>query len=166
MLKDGFVAPIIWNSPLCIIRVRLSRIAAYFSDFQRILTIFQRFLCVFYRIYLVLFSFFQIIHKSRLLWVSQISLRRGGGKLAHTGWNQIHPGKWQKCSEKCLNIFVMQKIMFRWGKAPPKNVERDIYEYVDRKNKNTLLTTNLLQSLKWGKLTIIRPNYNSLKSFF
>jgi hypothetical protein len=27
---------------------------------------------------------------------------------------------------------------------PPKNVERDIYEYVDRKNKDTFFTTNLL----------------------
>ncbi len=37
---------------------------------------------------------------------------------------------------------------------------------VDRKNKDTFFTTNLLLSLKWGKLTIIRPNYNSLKSSF
>ncbi len=27
---------------------------------------------------------------------------------------------------------------------PPKNIERDIYEYVDRKNKDTFFTTNLL----------------------
>ncbi len=27
---------------------------------------------------------------------------------------------------------------------PPKNVERDIYEYVDRKNKDTIFTTNLI----------------------
>ncbi len=29
-------------------------------------------------------------------------------------------------------------------KVPPKNVEQDIYEYVDRKNKDTFFTTNLL----------------------
>ncbi len=28
------------------------------------------------------------------------------------------------------------------GTPPPKNVERDIYEYVDRKNKDTFFTTN------------------------
>ncbi len=27
---------------------------------------------------------------------------------------------------------------------PPKNMEQDIYEYVDRKNKDTFFTTNLL----------------------
>ncbi len=27
---------------------------------------------------------------------------------------------------------------------PPKNVEQDIYEYVDCKNKDTFFTTNLL----------------------
>ncbi len=27
---------------------------------------------------------------------------------------------------------------------PPKNVEQDIYEYVDHKNKDTFFTTNLL----------------------
>ncbi len=32
---------------------------------------------------------------------------------------------------------------YNWT-PPPKNVERDIYEYVDRKNKDTFFTTNLL----------------------
>jgi hypothetical protein len=31
-----------------------------------------------------------------------------------------------------------------WTAPPPINVERDIYEYVDRKNKDTFFTTNLL----------------------
>ena len=30
------------------------------------------------------------------------------------------------------------------GSPPPKNIERDINEYVDRKNKDTFFTTNLL----------------------
>jgi hypothetical protein len=38
-----------------------------------------------------------------------LSAKGGGGKLAHIVWNQIYPAKRQKCSEECLNIFVMQK---------------------------------------------------------
>jgi hypothetical protein len=33
----------------------------------------------------------------------------GGGKLVYIGWNQIYAEKGNKCSEKCLNIFVMRK---------------------------------------------------------
>ena len=38
-----------------------------------------------------------------------LSGKGGGGKLAHIGWNRINPAKGKKCSEKCLNIFIMQK---------------------------------------------------------
>jgi hypothetical protein len=35
--------------------------------------------------------------------------------------------------------------VFKYSRAPPpKNVERDIYKYVDRKNKDTFFTTKLL----------------------
>ncbi len=63
------------------------------------------------------------------------------------------------------DCYVFGWAMF-WGSEvrtpPPKNVERDIYEYVDRKNKDTFFTTNLLLSLKWGKLT----NYLQLTEKF
>jgi hypothetical protein len=36
-------------------------------------------------------------------------LQRGGGKLAHIGWNQTHPGKWQKMFRKMFEHLFMQK---------------------------------------------------------
>ncbi len=34
----------------------------------------------------------------------------GGGKLAHIGWNQIHPGKWQNMFRKMFEHFCHAKI--------------------------------------------------------
>jgi hypothetical protein len=40
----------------------------------------------------------------------------GGGKLAHIGWNQIHPAKRQKMFRKMFEHFCNAK-MFRWGRT-------------------------------------------------
>ncbi len=39
--------------------------------------------------------------------------------------------------EKTCDVYLSQS-------PPPKNVEQDIYEYVDRKNKDPFFTINLL----------------------
>jgi hypothetical protein len=68
-------------------------------------------------------------------------LCRGGGELAHIGWNQIHPAKREKMFRKVFEHFC-HAIMFRWPPPPEAHL---VQFFVGEVNENKTLPSAALR---------------------